>query len=152
MKPIYKTKLSDETEAYMFVHFVGGERSADEEQVYFSVSKDGRKWDILNGGKKILTSTVGEKGVRDPYITRSPQNNKFYIIATDLSIYNRKQKVESKTAWIQCQNILPDNPNPGSNKMVVWESDNLTDWKRCAACAGSTGGRRLLLGTGMYMG
>lgn len=76
------------TEAYLFVHFTGTEDDASHEQIYFSVSKDGREWSILNGGKAVLESSVGEGGVRDPYIVRSPVNGKFYLMATDLSIYN----------------------------------------------------------------
>lgn len=116
------------TEAYLFVHFVGSENTPESEQIYFSVSTDGRKWDILNGGNSVLNSTVSEKGVRDPYIVRSPKNNKFYIIATDLSIYNRAKTTDGKTVWEQCQNVLPDNPNKGSKKIVVWESTDLVHW------------------------
>ncbi|MDO5398316.1 MAG: glycoside hydrolase family 43 protein [bacterium] len=116
------------TEAYLFVHFVGSEDSPEAEQIYFSVSADGETWNILNNGKCVLASTISEKGVRDPYILRSSKNNKFYIIATDLSIHNRKRVTESKLAWKQCQNILPDNPNKGSKKIVVWESTDLVHW------------------------
>lgn len=116
------------TEAYLFLHFVGSEDNPEAEQIYFSVSTDGKVWNILNNGKSILTSAIGEKGVRDPYIVRSPENDKFYIIATDLSIYNRSRTTDSKSAWEQCQNILPDNPNKGSRKIAVWESTDLVHW------------------------
>lgn len=114
--------------AYLFVHFTGTESSEDHEQVYFSVSEDGEKWNILNNGNPILRSNISEKGVRDPFIIRSPKNDKFYIIATDLSIYHRKQKVDAKTAWAQCKTKREDNPNHGSNKMVIWESRDLANW------------------------
>lgn len=129
-------------EAYMFVHFTGTQSTEDEEQIYFSVSADGRKWQALNGGRKVLASTVGEKGVRDPFIVRHPLNGKFYIIATDLSIYNREKSVDGESAWRQCQNILPDNPNPGSPNIVVWESENLVAWSelRLACVAPEDGG------------
>lgn len=131
MKPLADTKTEtvryteDGMSAYMFVHFTGAEKAANQEQIYFSVSTDGKEWEILNGGENILTSTVGEKGVRDPYIVRSPKNGKYYIIATDLSIYNRGNNT---TAWEQCQNAKSDNPNPGSKNIVVWESDDLVNW------------------------
>lgn len=105
--------------AYMFVHFVGAEGSADDEQIYFSVSKDGKNWTTLNNKKPVLKSNVGEKGIRDPYIMRSPKDGKFYIVATDLSIYNRGGD------W-DCTNGASD--KSGSKNIIVWESDNLTDW------------------------
>lgn len=43
-------------------------------------------WDDLNDNNPVLTSTLGEKGVRDPFIIRSPEGDKFYLIATDLKI------------------------------------------------------------------
>ena len=115
-------------DAYLFVHFVGTESTPEHEQVYFSVSVDGRNWEILNKAKPILVSEVGEKGARDPYIIRSVEGNHFYIIATDLSIYHRMQKNDEKTSWRQCTNAFTDNPNPGSRGIVVWESDDLLHW------------------------
>ena len=75
--------------AYLFVHFTGTESSPLHEQVYFSVSTDGERWELLNGGKPVLVSDVGERGVRDPFIIRSPEERKFFIIGTDLSIFYR---------------------------------------------------------------
>ncbi|RKL65173.1 1,4-beta-xylanase [Salipaludibacillus neizhouensis] len=101
--------------AYLFVHFIHDkERKENQEQVYFSVSKDGVRWDTLNDKKPLLTSTLGDLGVRDPFIIRSPNENKFYIIGTDLSIYYRKD-------WEEVQ-------KSGSQHMVVWESEDLVNW------------------------
>ena len=116
--------------AYLFVHFVGTESSPEQEQIYFSLSVDGRNWEILNEGKPVLKSDVGELGVRDPFIIRSVDGKRFYIIATDLSIYHRMQKAEERVAWRQCTNAHPDNPNPGSRGMVIWESEDLLHWSR----------------------
>lgn len=58
-----KVKEQVQTEAYLFAHFVGTESSANDEQIYFSVSTDGTEWKTLqNDSKPILTSTVGELG------------------------------------------------------------------------------------------
>lgn len=103
--------------AYLFVHFVGTERTDMEEQIYFSVSKDGSEWKTLNGGKPVLISSLGEKGVRDPFVLRG-EDGKFYIIATDLSIYHRH---DDPNCWVSCQ-------TSGSRSIIIWESDNLTDW------------------------
>lgn len=116
--------------AYLFVHFVGTESTPEHEQIYFSVSKDGQSWQILNGGKNILTSDVGELGVRDPYIIRSVDGSKFYLVATDLSIYQRMQFEDGKDAWRQCTYAVPNNPHPGSKGMVIWESEDLVHWSR----------------------
>lgn len=105
-------------EAYLFVHFVGTDSSAEEEQVYFSVSKDGRNWETINSSKPVLTSDIGEKGVRDPHIIRSPEGDKFFLIATDLSIYNRRSDPDR---WTTCQ-------KSGSKSIIVWESTDLVDW------------------------
>ena len=113
-KPVTKS-VSDG--AYLFVHFVGTESNANQEQIYFSVSQDGSTWKTLNGGAPVLTSSVGERGVRDPFIQRGV-DGKYYIIATDLSIYNRRG---DKDRWSTCQTA-------GSKSIVVWESDDLVNW------------------------
>ncbi|MGN0107471.1 MAG: glycoside hydrolase, partial [Hominilimicola sp.] len=111
-------KNEDNMEAYLFVHFVGTEKTEDEEQIYFSVSKDGQTWKTLNNKQPILTSTMGERGVRDPHIVRSPEGDKFFLIATDLSIYNRAY---DKNRWSTCQTA-------GSKSIMIWESDDLVNW------------------------
>ena len=73
--------------AYLFVHFVGTESTPKQEQIYFSVSEDGKSWRILNNGNPVLISDVGEQGVRDPFIIRSADGTHFYIIATDLNTF-----------------------------------------------------------------
>lgn len=117
-------------DAYLFVHFIGTESIPEHEQIYFSISEDGRNWRILNDGKPVLLSDVGEKGVRDPFIIRLLDGKHFYIIATDLSIYHRMQESEEKAAWRQATNTFSDNPKPGSRSMVIWESEDLLNWSQ----------------------
>lgn len=112
-----KVKDAIETTAYLFAHFVNTEGDANCEQIYFSVSEDGQTWTTLNNNLPILTSTVGEKGVRDPYILRG-EDGKFFIIATDLSIYNRRG---DSNRWSTCQ-------TSGSKSIVIWESTDLVNW------------------------
>ncbi len=109
---------SQEMEAYLFVHFIG-EGQYNQEQMYFTVSLDGKDWHTLHNGKPVLWSAVGEEGIRDPHIVRSPDGNKFYIIATDLSIYHRG--IETDNAWGTSQ-------SEGSDSLIVWESDDLVNW------------------------
>ncbi|PTX95420.1 endo-1,4-beta-xylanase [Spartobacteria bacterium LR76] len=98
---------------FLFVTF-RGESDPMAEQIYFGISHDGREWRALNGGKPVLVSDVGEKGMRDPFLLRSSDGKKFYIIATDLSI-NRNRN------WKRAA-------QQGSRSIVVWESDDLVHW------------------------
>lgn len=104
--------------AYLFVHFIGRENTAECEQIYFSVSKNGIDWTTVNGKKPVLVSNVGEKGARDPFIIKSHDGDKYYMIASDLSIYHRGN---DKNAWLTCQ-------SEGSRSIVVWESADLINW------------------------
>ena len=70
---------------FLFVTFKG-EQTPMSEQIYFALSKDGQNWSALNNSQPVLVSTLGEKGVRDPYLLRAHDGKKFYLIATDLSI------------------------------------------------------------------
>ncbi|WP_367324888.1 family 43 glycosylhydrolase [Streptomyces sp. HUAS ZL42] len=100
---------------YMFSYFTG-EGTSDGEQLYFALSKgnDPLKWRELNDGKPVLTSALGEKGLRDPFIIRSPEGDKFYQIATDLRIYGNGD-------WDAAQRT-------GSKSIMVWESTDLVHW------------------------
>lgn len=107
---------------FLFAHFIG--EAQDGEQVYFSVSRDGLHWRELNGGMPVLRSGIGEMGARDPFLIRSPWegkdgNAKFYLIATDLRIAAGK-------GWQAAQYA-------GSRDVLVWESDDLINWRGPAA-------------------
>jgi hypothetical protein len=84
------------------------------EQIYFAVSTDGKQWESLNGGDPVLLSDVGEKGVRDSFILRSHDGQKFWLIATDLCINRTKD-------WGRATHA-------GSKSIVVWESADLVHW------------------------
>lgn len=114
-------KAAKETEmgAYLFAHFVGSEGKATDEQIYFSASENGTDWEILNSGSPVLTSTVGTTGMRDPYIMRL-EDGSFVIIATDLSIFELN-KTQGGNKWGYSQ-------TNGSDKIVVWKSNDLVNW------------------------
>ena len=99
---------------YLFCYFTGEENTLQDEQVYFAVSKDGLHWVDLNEGKPILQSEVGERGVRDPFILRMEDKDKYIIVATDL------QMAKGKT-WDEAV-------NKGSTSLVIWESEDLIHW------------------------
>lgn len=105
----------DDYVGYLFVHFTGHEGAASHEQTYFSISKDGLNWSELNGGNAVLTSSIGESGLRDHFIARAPEGDKYYMIATDLSIYHNAGN------WAGAG-------GSGSHGIVVWESDDLVNW------------------------
>ena len=99
---------------FLFVTFKGEETTMTE-QVYFAISRDGRAWESLNDAKPVLVSDIGEKGVRDPFLIRSPVTGSFILIATDLSIHRTAH--DWKRAVTQ-----------GSRSILVWESDDLVRW------------------------
>lgn len=105
--------------AYLFAYFKG-EGLAQGEQIYFAVSKDGLHWTDLNEGNPVLTSSLGEKGLRDPFIMRSAEGDKFFVIATDLKIYGNGN-------WTAAQTT-------GSKSIMVWESEDLVNWSEQRMC------------------
>jgi hypothetical protein len=98
---------------FLFVTFKG-EQTPMSEQIYFAVSPDGHVWNALNNSQPILVSTLGEKGVRDPFLVRSHDGKKFYIIATDLSIHLNRD-------WNRATHA-------GSKSIVIWDSADLVHW------------------------
>ncbi|WP_137991694.1 immunoglobulin-like domain-containing protein [Streptomyces vilmorinianum] len=102
-------------EGYLFGYFTG-ESTADGEQIYFAASRgdDPLHWDELNGARPVVTSTQGDKGVRDPFVIRSPEGDRFYLIATDLRIHGNGD-------WDAAQRT-------GSKNIEVWESTDLVHW------------------------
>ncbi len=67
--PVPKTPYA----GYLFAYFTG-EGTADGEQIRYALSRgnDALRWRELNGGEPVLTSTTGERGLRDPFVIRSP--------------------------------------------------------------------------------
>ncbi len=102
----------DEMTDYLFAYFIGN--GTGEEQIYFASSEDGLDWEELYDGKPVLTSSMGTTGLRDPYIFRSAEGDKFYLIATDLSI-------ALDGNWTTAQ-------QKGSQAIMVWESEDLVNW------------------------
>lgn len=97
---------------YLYASFIEPPLSTAGQQVYFALSDNGRNWIDLNHNKPVLESTMGTKATRDHYILRSPEGDRFYLIATDLdcTAYNGD--------W-------GHHANQGSKSIMVWESDDL---------------------------
>jgi hypothetical protein len=101
-------------EGYVFAYFTGN--SVAGEKIYLAASQGNNalRWTELNGGQPVLSSTLGTKGLRDPFLIRSPGGDKFFLIATDLSI-------GGGTSWDEAQ-------RHGSRHLEVWESTDLVAW------------------------
>jgi GH43 family beta-xylosidase len=104
---------ADPYSGYAFFYFTG-EGTADGEQIHLATSRgnDPVKFDERNGGRPVLTSTLGEKGVRDPFVIRGA--DRFYLLATDLRIHGNGD-------WDRAQ-------RHGSRSIMVWESRDLVNW------------------------
>ena len=131
----------DDYEAYLFAHFCGeadqygktidGQRVTNGEQIFFALADvgEGLHFKDMNGSKgtnydslkPVLTSDVGERGVRDPFMLRSPEGDTFYLIATDLSIYTRG-------GW--GMNNGNAATKTGSHSITLWESHDLVNWTK----------------------
>lgn len=98
---------------YLFVHFTTDE-NGEQEKIYFSVSKDGLKWEDLGNDNPIIETGLGSKGIRDPFIVYDERLGKYFIIATDLNT--------STMSWSDAVTI-------GSRSLFMWESEDLVNWE-----------------------
>ena len=134
VKGLEKELNDSDFEAYLFGHFVGeghgetvdGVKIATGEQMFFALADvgEGLHFKDMNGStmnslKPVLSSDVGERGVRDPFMLRSPEGDTFYLIATDLSIYTRG-------GW--GMNNGNAATKTGSHSICLWESHDLVTW------------------------
>lgn len=107
---------------YLFAYFTG-EGTADGEQIRYALSRgnDALHWRELNAGQPVLTSTIGEKGLRDPFVIRSPEGDKFYMIATDLRMYRN-----SSGSWDQSRDTAASRSWSGSPR--TWCTGPTSAW------------------------
>lgn len=93
-------------------------KSDGDEKIYQAATSgnDFFTFSPVNGGNPVITSTTDTQGLRDPYILRSKDGDKYYMVATDLCI-------GCGTGWGPAQSA-------GSLKIEVWESTDLVSWKR----------------------
>lgn len=86
LAPTHLSKKADETKAgYLAVYW-----TTEDESVYFALSAndDALGFEAINGGKAIVSPTLGTKAIRDTTIVRGQGDDegKYYIIGTDLDI------------------------------------------------------------------
>ena len=104
---------AEDPERYFLGYFTG-EGLADGEQLRFGLStgNSALDWVGLGGGRPSLVSQLGDQGLRDPFIIRSPDGDTFYMIATDLNWFNRNRDyLINDTQYIE-----------------VFESHDLVNW------------------------
>ncbi len=104
--------------SYLFVHFRETD-GVEGEQVYFSVSKDGYTWEIVNHGNAVLIADKGDMGVRDIVITRTLDNS-FVIMATDLAL----RRNEATKYHGHIRHAFSE----GSKCLAMWKSKDLVNW------------------------
>ena len=120
----YGAPTEDDYCGYLLVTFTG-EGSANGEQVYMSLADqgDGFKFKALKNNQPILQSIASEKGVRDPFVYRSPEGDRFFIIATDLKVNNRPSG-----GWSNTPKGYTYPTVNGTHTLILWETTTLEDW------------------------
>ncbi|WP_236967339.1 immunoglobulin-like domain-containing protein [Microbacterium aurantiacum] len=101
-------------EGYVAAYF----KSDSDERIYQAATSgnDFFSFAPVNGGQPTVENTADTTGLRDPYILRSAEGDKYYMIATDLCI-------GCGTGWGPAQ-------SDGSLKVHIWESTDLVNWER----------------------
>jgi hypothetical protein len=104
---------------YGMVNFARSNSEAGQ-QIYMaaSVGNDPTRWTAVDGGHAVLTSTLGAHAVRDPSLVRSPEGDRFFLIATDLNVDGRAY---GWRGWDWAQ-------TSASRAIEVWESTDLRHW------------------------
>lgn len=104
---------------YGMVNFARSNSQAGQ-QIYMaaSVGNDPMSWEAVNDGQAALQSTKGMHGVRDPSIVRSPEGDRFYLVATDLNVDGAAYGWQG---WDWAQ-------SGASRYIEVWESTDLQTW------------------------
>lgn len=112
-----------ETTDYLFAYFPYTKTGGRDERIYFGISEDGLNFTALNNEQFILESTMGTHGLRDPFIIRSHEGDKFFLIATDLTVAGIKQDGQDYPgqSW-------DTNQVSGSQSIMIWESTDLVNW------------------------
>ena len=111
-----------EMAAYLLVYF-----KDDTHGIHFALSSDGYTFADVNGGKPVFPGEdlAEQKGIRDPYITRGP-DNLFYMAMTDLHIFARKAG-HRETEWQRDGHAY----GWGNNRaLVLMKSRDLLHWER----------------------
>lgn len=127
-QPVYANAAgTPETTDYLFVYFPYTNAGGKDERIYFGISEDGLNFTALNNQKFILESTLGTHGLRDPFVIRSHEGDKFYLLATDLNV--APITVDGETYPGRGFDV-----KTGSKSIMVWESTDLVNWSEQREC------------------
>ncbi len=103
-----------EYSAYVYTYFRGNIYGNGESQhIHMATSEDGFYWTAINKNEPVLKAELGTKGVRDSYLVRSPEGDRFYLIGTDLDANGGDWGAYGGN---------------GSRYIRIWESDDLINW------------------------
>lgn len=118
-----KTKVPKEKDmgAYLMVYFKDTTHG-----LYFALSKDGYSFTDVNKARPVMAGdTIAEqKGIRDPYIYRNPENGLFYMALTDLHLFAQKAGYRT-TEWERDGKQYGWGNNKG---LVLMKSKDLIHW------------------------
>ena len=127
-QPVYANAAgTPETTDYLFVYFPYTNAGGKDERIYFGISEDGLNFTALNNQKFILESTLGTHGLRDPFVIRSHEGDKFYLLATDLNV--APITVDGETYPGRGFDV-----KTGSKSIMIWESTDLVNWSEQREC------------------
>ncbi|MGA7148221.1 MAG: immunoglobulin-like domain-containing protein, partial [Microbacterium sp.] len=99
---------------YLFAYFTADTVAGENVFLAASQGNSAMTWDVLGDGSPLVTSTISEMGLRDPFIMRAPEGDRFFLIATDLSIGRNG-------SWDRALDL-------GSAHLEIWESTDLRSW------------------------
>lgn len=108
-------------QAYVWAFFTGEGVGGEKISLAASKGNNALDWNTLNNGSPLFTSNEGERGLRDPFILKSKDGDKFYMLATDLKISGRPNSPGGLSGFMGAQ-------ANGSQYIEIWESDDLTHW------------------------
>lgn len=116
-------------DGFLLAYFLS-EKDPEGEQIRFAISvgAEPTSWIPIDQGRPVLRSSVGEQGVRDPFLVRDAANGRILLIATDLRVW-------PDNAWERAVRW-------GSRSVVIWETTDLIEWSapRLVEVAPSTAG------------
>lgn len=127
---VKKAPKMAETTDYLFAYFPY--TNVKDERIYFGTSEDGLNFSALNNGEFVIESKLGTHGLRDPFIIRSHEGDRFYLIATDLTVAGLEQDGTKYPG--QSWDGPSGNQQSGSQYIMVWESTDLVNWSKQRMC------------------
>ncbi len=113
-------------ERYIYAYFREPLVDGYHQQVFYAASEDGLHWRDLNYSRPVVKSTMGTKGLRDHFILRSYEGDRFFLICTDLELNEfRISDIGHNWSYFGCE---------ASKYLMIWESTDLINWGEQRMC------------------